>query len=173
LLIQILTHTPMWVFGLFFGLVYVGLLQSRDRSVSRMRLAVLPLGMACLSLGGVWTSFGASVAGFSAWTLVLLAVVACSLGLGAPRGVAYDRATKRFSVPGSWLPLVLMMCIFFTKYAVAVARAFDPAAAGDVAVVGGLCALYGLFSGVFLARALRFARVARREPLPSFAPTAA
>ena len=42
---QILTHTPLWVFGLFFGLVYLGYLQSRTRQVSRGRLIVLPLAM--------------------------------------------------------------------------------------------------------------------------------
>ncbi len=56
---QILTHTPLWVFALFFGLVYLGYLQSRTRQVSRGRLIVLPLAMLAWSLYSVWSTFDA------------------------------------------------------------------------------------------------------------------
>ena len=32
----------------------------------------------------------------------------------APSGVRYDAATRKFAVPGSWVPLVLMMTIFLS-----------------------------------------------------------
>jgi hypothetical protein len=101
MLMQILTHTPPWVFGLFVLLVVLGFNQTRARRISRARLAVLPLAMATLALLGVWSSFAAHAVALSAWLLVLVAVVGGSLQLAPPRDVAYSPETKRFSVPGS------------------------------------------------------------------------
>jgi hypothetical protein len=163
LLVGILKHTPLWVFGLFFGLAYVGYLQSKARLVSRHRLAVLPLAMLCLSFLGVWSSFGANLTAFGSWAFALLAVVTFSLALAPPRGVSYSAQSKLFMVPGSWIPLALMMCIFFTKYAVAVARAVNPGSSNSIAWVTVVCAICGLCSGFFLARALRVARIVKQR----------
>ena len=162
LLVQILKHTPPWVFGLFLGLAYIGFLQSRTRLVSRRRLAVLPIAMLCLSFLGVWSSFGSHLPALVSWTGALFVVVASGHVLAPPRTVAYSPESKLFTVPGSWSPLVLMMCIFFTKYAVAVTRAVDPGVSDSIAMVASTCTIYGLCSGAFLARALRIASVARQ-----------
>lgn len=161
LLIQILKHTPLWVFGLFFGLAYIGYLQSKSRRVSRHRLAVLPIAMLCLSLLGVWSSFDAHLTAFASWTCAWVAVVMSSLALAPPRGAAYSVESKLFTLPGSWVPLALMMCIFFTKYAVAVARALNPGASNSLVLIAVICTIYGICSGIFFARALRVARIAR------------
>jgi len=52
-----------------------------------------------------------------------------------------------------------MMGIFFTKYAVGVTLALQPALARDLPVALALSAVYGAFSGVFLARAARLWRL--------------
>ena len=159
---QILAHTPPWVFGLFVLLVVLGINQTRARRISRVRLAVLPLAMAGLALLGVWSSFAAHAIALAAWLCVLLAVVAGSLWLPPPRATKYSPEAKLFSVPGSWIPLALMMGIFLTKYAIAVVRVVDPALLAGTGAVAATCALYGLYSGLFLARAVRVARTAMR-----------
>ena len=40
---EILAHTPRWVFGLFIGLVVLGLQQSKVRNMTLQRLTLLPL----------------------------------------------------------------------------------------------------------------------------------
>ena len=113
-MMQILTHTPLWVFGLFLGLVYLGYLQSRTRQVSRGRLVVLPLAMLAWSLYSVWSTFDAHLTALAAWACAWVAVVAiASSSVRAPsRRAAYDASTKQFTVPGSWVPLALMMGSF-------------------------------------------------------------
>lgn len=152
---QILTHTPLWVFGLFFGLVYLGYVQSRTRQVSRSRLIVLPIAMLAWSLYSVWSTFGAHVAALAAWACAWAAVVAVGLARGPSRSASYDAATTQFTVAGSWLPLALMMGIFFFKYAVAVAHAVKPGGLDTTMAVAVVSATYGLFSGLFMARAVR------------------
>ena len=42
MLLQILQRTPPWVFGLFAVLVAFGVLQSRTRQVTLVRVTILP-----------------------------------------------------------------------------------------------------------------------------------
>ncbi|HUJ85727.1 MAG TPA: DUF6622 family protein [Burkholderiales bacterium] len=161
MLVEILRHTPSWVFGLFVLLLALGITQARARRLGRTRLSLLPLAMLGLSLYGAASAFGSGPLALGSWGAALAAVTLASLELPAARGVGYSCAERTFTVPGSWLPLALMMAIFFTKYAVAVALARQPelrTATGFVAAVGGV---YGMFSGLFFARALRILRVAR------------
>ena len=161
LLLQILKHTPPWVFGLFLGLVALGVAQRRTRHVPALRLAILPVAMLALSFVGVWSSFGADLSAVAAWAGAVLAVVAAGVAMPDLRGASYCAASRRFTVPGSWMPLAAMMCIFFAKYAVAVARATSGEIAGPAVVL--TCVVCGLCSGLFLARAQRVARTARRD----------
>jgi hypothetical protein len=119
--------------------------------------------MLCLSFLGVWSSFGPNLTAFASWTCALLAVVIFSFALAAPRSVSYSPESGLFTVPGSWVPLALMMCIFFSKYVVAVARALNPGSSNSIVLVAAICTIYGLCSGIFLARALRVARIAKQR----------
>lgn len=123
-----------------------------------------------LSFLGVWSSFGANATAFSAWIGALLAVVLVGLALPPSRGATFDPSSRRFSIPGSWLPLAGMMVIFFTKYAVAVARATGADIASSAVVVVGICIVCGLCSGLFLARALRVWRTAWRVDVVEASP---
>ncbi|MBD9435241.1 hypothetical protein IB223_03960 [Pseudoxanthomonas sp. PXM03] len=152
---QILSHTPLWVFGLFFSLVYLGYVQSRARQVSRNRLILLPIAMLAWSLYSVWSTFDAHVTALPAWTCGWGAVVAIALVRAPSRRASYDASTKQFTVPGSWVPLALMMGIFFFKYAVAVVNAMKPGIMEATTAVIVVAGTYGLFSGLFMARALR------------------
>ncbi|WP_447940405.1 DUF6622 family protein [Pseudoxanthomonas mexicana] len=162
---QILTHTPLWVFGLFFGLVYLGYLQSRTRQVSRGRLIVLPVAMLAWSLYSVWSTFDAHLTALAAWACAWVAVVAIGMLRAPSRRAAYDASTKQFTLPGSGVPLALMMGIFFFKYAVAVVHAMTPGLLETTTAVAGVAGTYGLFSGLFMARALRVLGVMKKPCL--------
>lgn len=159
--VQILKHTPPWVFVLFFTLLYLGYEQSNTRSVPKGRLAVLPLAMVGLSLYGVVSAFGASLVGIASWSVALVLAVLWNHVLQQPKGVEYLSGAGRFIVPGSWLPLGLMMAIFFTKYAAAVALARIPSLRETAIFIIITSLAYGFLSGIFFARTLytwRFAR---------------
>ena len=70
---------------------------------------------------------------------------------------------KVLHVPGSWLPLVLIVGLFCIKYFAGASLALHPALASDSSFAG-LCSLaYGSFSGLFLARALSLRSLAPRK----------
>ena len=153
-LFQILQHTPIWVFGLFFGLLALGYMQSKPRELGATRLALLPLAFGVFSLAQVWARFGEQPLAFAAWAAGIAAALLLNSALKRPAGARWSAESGTFHVPGSWTPLALMMAIFFARYALAVGLAMAPrlAQASGFAVAASL--VFGLLSGTFLARAL-------------------
>jgi len=95
-----------------------------------------------------------------AWLAAAGAMLALVARIPLSNEVRFDATSRTLQMPGSWVPLALMMGIFFTKYFVGVVLAMQPALAGNVAFGIGFAALYGAFSGVFSARAVRLLRLA-------------
>ena len=65
-------------------------------------------------------------------------------------------------MPGSWVPLTLIVGIFLTKYVVGVDLAMQLSLAQDSQYTLIVAAIYGTFSGIFMGRAARLWRLALR-----------
>lgn len=162
MVLEILKHTPLWVYGLLLGLLYLGVTQSRPRQLSRTRALMLPMVMVVLSALGLISSFGATALHLGLW-LAGLAVTALVAGeLFTLVKARYHAHSGQFHVEGSWLPLLLILGIFLTKYLVGVLSALHSPLLAEPAVVAILCLFYGVLSGLFLARARRLWRLARQ-----------
>lgn len=157
---QILANTPRWVWGLLLALLWLGLSQAASRTASLRRITLLPLAMTGLSLYGTVTAFGADPQVLLVWLCACGLTTALVVQQALPAATRYDPATRRFTLPGSWVPLLLILGIFVTKYVVGTVTALQPALAVDPAFALSFSALYGAFSGVFLARAGRLWRLA-------------
>jgi hypothetical protein len=123
--------------------------------VTLRRVSLLPVAMCGLAVYGVVSAFAAQPLALIAWAAGAALVAALVMRLPLPAGVQYDPATRRFSLPGSAVPLALMMGVFFTKYVAGVTLAMSPQLAAQAGFALGLSALYGVFSGVFIGRAAR------------------
>ncbi|MCE8032768.1 hypothetical protein EKK97_06505 [Billgrantia tianxiuensis] len=161
MLIEIIRNTPRWVFLLFIVLLVMGYQQSRDRTASRRNITILPAVFLALALYGVVSAFGADPVGLALWALGVTLSVALHIKLAIPRGVCFSPEHQTFHLPGSWQPLVIMLAIFFSKYTVEVIRARQLPVADTVMFTATVSLLYGLFSGVFLGRALVMWRVSQ------------
>jgi hypothetical protein len=160
--IAILQHTPTWVFGLLFGLIALGVSQSFPRSVTPRRSAVLPPALVGVSLMGLAGTFTREPLALLAWALGLTAAVATLHGRVDTSAVRFCARTQRFQVPGSWLPLALMLALFAVKFGVGMTLANHPELRDSRALALTASAAYGLFSGVFLGRAMALWALARR-----------
>ena len=163
MLVEILKRTPPWVFVLFFVLIAFGYSQSRNRVVSRVNVTLLPVVMIVLSFYSVLSAFGIAFVGLISWVFGVGVAVWLGVTLARPVGVRFSTETQLLSVPGSWLPLVLMMAIFFTRYAVGVMLARHLPIVYAPAFIGSISLWYGFLSGIFFARALVVWRFARAE----------
>ena len=165
---QILINTPLWVWGLLAALLALGFSQARSRTAGVARITLLPLGLGAFSLYGTVSAFGATPTVIGSWlaatTLLLLIVTQMPL----PAGVRYESATRQFHLPGSWVPMALIMGIFLTKYVVGVSLVMHPELKADANFILAIGTLYGAYSGIFAGRAVRLIRLAVR---PAAAPT--
>lgn len=181
MLIQMLVHqpqmlgpvvrnTPTWVWALLAALTALGLSQARARSASLARIAVTPIAMTALTFWGTVSAFGGSPQ-FGSVMLAWLATASATLAIAAPfappAGTRYDPATRRFDLPGSWVPMLLILGVFLTKYGVGVELAMQPTLAHDSAYTLAVATLYGVFTGLFVGRATRLWRLAARPGAPT------
>jgi len=173
MLIQILAHTPRWVFVLFAVLVWFGAKQLFAGTVSLAKITVMPVAMTGLAIYGVAGTFGSSPMALVGWAAAAAVFIAVLLQRPLPATTRFDAPTRSFHVAGSAVPLALMMGIFFTKYVVGVAIAMHPELRQQSLFAVGVPVLYGAFSGIFTGRALRLWKLAIRQERTQAAPIAA
>ncbi|WP_426212520.1 DUF6622 family protein [Massilia sp. TWP1-3-3] len=154
MLIQILSHTPLYVWAILALLIYRGIVALRDREMAVRKMFIIPVIMLALSLQDIVAKFGTGLLPLSAWaggalvmTLLVWKLSSAGISAGADAG--------NVRVHGSWVPLVLMMAIFCTKYATAVTLAVEPHAKGNALFSTVVCVLFGVFNGYFLGRLAR------------------
>jgi hypothetical protein len=163
-MLEIINHTPRWVFGLFIALVLLGMQQTRTRTVTMTRMTLLPLAMLALSFWGVWNAFDGSAVGVACWLGAMLGAALFAQRFDFSSNVRFLPDTRSFIMPGSWLPLVLMMAIFFTKYAVGASLAQHGELRGLASFVAMASLAYGFWSGIFIGR---MAQILARHGRPS------
>lgn len=170
---QIVTHTPLWVWGLLAALLWLGLSQTVARTVGLGRVTILPLAMAGFSLYGTVSAFGTQPQAIAAYGLAAVAMAFFIMNRPLPAGVRYDAAARTFSMPGSWVPFALIMGAFTVKYVAGVAVGLNPPLARDATFALAMGLASGAVSGMFAARTARLLRLALRESRPSLAANAA
>ena len=151
-MLEIIGHIPSWVFALFLGLVVLGVQQTRARTVTLARMTILPLAMLALSFWGVWNTFAGSALGVACWLGAMLAAALLAQRFDFSRDVRFLPDTRSFIMPGSWLPMALMMAIFFTKFAVGISLAQHGELRNLAPFVAMASLAYGFWSGIFIGR---------------------
>ena len=151
MLIQILTHTPIYVWAILAFLVQRGLVAMRDRDVDLKRLVVIPAAMLVLSLQDMGAKFGLGGWPLATWTACAAAVAPLAALIGTDR-IAPSTTPGSVRVRGSRAPLVMMMAVFCTKYAASVTLSVAPQLRHDTPFAVAVCALFGLFNGWFIGR---------------------
>ncbi|MBE7369018.1 DUF6622 family protein [Ramlibacter pallidus] len=160
-IVPILRNTPAWVWVLLAGLLALGIGQLRDRTASLARVSLLPAAMTVFSVWGTFSALAASphaAGAAAAW----LGAAAIAFGLLAPGRAAaqFDPVRRSYRLPGSVVPLLLIVGIFLVKYGVGVELAMAPRRIEEAPFAWTVAALYGAFTGLFVGRAWRLWRLA-------------
>lgn len=170
---DIVRQTPPWVAGLFAVLAALGFSATRERTISAARLLLMPAVMVGLALWGLVSAFSAGGhlgTVLALWALCLAGVAAFGWRSRPAEGTRFDAASGRYHLPGSWLPMALMLAVFSVKYAVGVQLAMEPGLTHNAVFAAVLAIVYGALSGFFAARTarvLRLGRAAHGAPWPS------
>ena len=151
---ELISHTPVWVFIVFFTLLVLGGIQTKERAVKVKTVFILPLAMIIFSFFGVYSIFSFSLLAISLWLFGLILTLITGLKLGYPKQVSFSPQDEELTISGSIIPLVFMMAIFFTKYFVGFASARNLPLVNEFMFLFIISISYGVFSGVFLSRSL-------------------
>lgn len=160
MIVQVLAHTPVWVYALFFALLVFGLMQTRTRSVGKIPALLLPAGMIALSLAGINSSFGLRPIPMLAWGGALTIAAVVGYIFFRDKRIHYKATDGKFFIPGSWIPLAVIMAIFFAKYVHAVMSSFNAEVVSTPMFIAALSAVYGLLSGYFASRGVNLIKQA-------------
>lgn len=156
--IQVLVNAPVYVWGILAAIVVFGLMQMRTRTMSRERLLIAPLAMIAFSIYSAMSKFGYAGHTLALWLIGFgLAQAVNASVLKSPGGVQYDGAGG-YTVPGSVVPMLVMLSIFATNFALGVLRALAPARLAAPEIANPALVVLGACSGLLLARALRATR---------------
>lgn len=158
---EILLHAPSWVGVLLLALIALGLPMSRSRSVPPQPEIAISSAMLLSAAYGVISSFQGSVLALLVWFKLFMTTLLICRKMGYPQGWQYDANTRRIQMPGSWQLLALFLGIFSVKFAVGAALAIHPSLAHQGQFVLPVSALYGLFCGIFAARAWHAWQISR------------
>lgn len=143
--LDIITHTPFWVWAALVAVVWLGLRRTQDRDVTVSRLALFPLIVALLAVSNL-AGAGLGPATLEGFGLGLLAGGFAAVALER-RNAAQRLPDGRLRIRGEWSALAVVLAIFVTRYGATVAGIVDPAMAAS----GGFRFATGLVSGFFCA----------------------
>jgi hypothetical protein len=166
-LAAILHGAPLWVWVLFVYLISRGFKALHSGTTPLWRLAMMPLIFAG---GGIFHLVLEPLAGWPAavvWAMALLVGIAAGVFIANRSRFIIDPIANTVMLPGSAVPLVLMMIIFATKFWLGfeMATVTNAAALGNYVLIGASVSgvIAGMFTGRFITywRALSERRVTR------------
>lgn len=152
-MLEIITNIPLFVWPLFAILLISGLRARKVHTVPMAALLLIPsvfFGWSIFSFFGKYTT--ASLANLF-WFLCL--GVGFSIGFFHMQRLKlrFDRQKKRVEMPGSWIPLMLSMSIFTSKFSIGMMSSTLPHLNGSIVFLG-----FELFAtiilGVFAGRGI-------------------
>ena len=155
--VQILRHTPPWVWLLLAYLIFVGVRRMGMRTQSLTRVWTTPVIFIVMGVSGALARHQPAALAVPAWVAGVL-LGAAPGALTSPRHIAYDRAARRVRFRGSLFPLIRNLLIFAAQYGIAVMAATGggPRLALWAIGVSGASAGYFLgWTGAFLLRLRR------------------
>lgn len=150
-----MTHIPVYVYGLFLLLLWMGVSRCLPRTIRVERLAIMPVIMAVLGARGFEGLF-------SQPTLLDLLMAAIGLCAGMAIGwrhvsawkLAVDRAKGSLSLPGDFMMLVVILATFAFEFLLHAASEMHAAWFAALAVPPLAAAVWAGFIGMSLGRNL-------------------
>ena len=145
-LLQILVHTPLWVWALLALVIGLGVHGLRSSIVPPWRLWVWPF----IGLASAATAFVQSprpALAVSAWLVGVLAGLPVGYRVGTRRGMR-RLEDGRIALEGSWFGLSFGLAIFVVRYAVGVVLGIAPGLGTVPLWIGLAAASSGAIAGV-------------------------
>ncbi|HEX2527939.1 MAG TPA: DUF6622 family protein [Geminicoccus sp.] len=151
-IVQILAHTPWWVYALFAYLISRGLRARKPVTVTLRELALFPALLTGLGLVELHRIHGFGPDTLGIWLLALAIGIVLGILLLRRRAFTVDRAQGVIHRPTDPTVLPLILLAFVVKYAFGVIGAMAPDMLQEPAYRVLDIGASGLFAGIFLGK---------------------
>jgi hypothetical protein len=150
--IQILAHTPWWVFALFAYLVWRGIRALKPADVAPYQLALIPALLTGWGLYDLTQRYGLDAAALAPWLVALAVGVALGAAILRRAPLKGDRARGIVHRPADFTVLPLILIAFGIKYTFAVMAALSPEHLQEAGFRLADVGISGFFAGVFTGK---------------------
>ncbi|MDZ7824284.1 MAG: DUF6622 family protein [Ahrensia sp.] len=154
---EIMTKTPIWVWPLLIALLFVGFMHTRNYSLPKPRIFILPITFTITALISIYFSAQPFI---SFGAIVLAAMLLTPLGLKiAERSGALINADNRLSVPGEWITILLICIMFSSRFIAGIVGGAAPSIASGSVFIAGIATISGAIVGIAFGRALGYLKL--------------
>lgn len=150
-MLQILTEIPVFVVPLFIILVLGGLKARKTGMVPLVMLLLIPSGFFLWSLFSFFGKYGTVPLSILLWILCFGGGLLIGFSHMQKLALRFDKQKRSVEMPGSWIPMILSMSIFTSKFSIGMIGAIAPHLNGSVLVIG-LELFSTIILGIFAGR---------------------
>jgi hypothetical protein len=145
MIIEIIKSTPTWVFLLFALLIFKGIMATQPKTIKLSKLFIMPILFLCLTKQ--------KISYISEYFIVFLAI-GCIIGwlIYKKTKIRTDKENKLLFLPGSIIPILLIIAAFTKGYLIGYTTAVYPKFAHTAAFKHSMMAISGILTGVFIGR---------------------
>ena len=162
--VNIIQHTPIWVFPLIAGVIWLGSLNLRERTLAIRLLFAFPLVMLALSVANSIGTSAPPALALADW--IGCACIGAAIGWSlTQKPLAVDLAAQRITLAGSAIPLVVGLSIVALRYTFGYLYTRHPELAADPSYALTLIAGGAMLGGVTFGRYGRLALWYRRRAM--------
>ncbi|MCP4177921.1 MAG: hypothetical protein GY756_09155 [bacterium] len=143
-MLSILQGTPFWVYLIFILLIKRGISACKENTISVKKVFIAPVVIFILSLhriNSVYLYSGFFICGLLIGYLIYRKM-----------HTSYDKETKKITMPGSIIPLILMIGVFAKGYYIGYLTSTSPALMHTPHIMMSIDIISGIFSGIFIGR---------------------
>ena len=144
--LDIILHTPLWVWPLLALVVWLGWWARRPRTVRPVRLAALPLVGIGVTVAGALQSTAPGVT-WGGWLIGLLLALPIGHAVGRRRAVAWQD-DGRLWIAGGWFALAFALSIFVVRYVLGVTFSVWPELTRQPVWIAGAGLAGGVIAGM-------------------------
>lgn len=150
-MMQIIDRTPVWVWPLLIGLVFLGLRSTKDRVGPIWLYYAIPL----IGLMGLRTIFSLPQ-GPVVWIGFAMAfLIGATVGYRLQVKWIIEKLAQTVRVRGEWFTFAMIMVLFLSNFVLGVTRGVSPLTVSNPVFLALFVTVIGFASGSFTGRSLR------------------
>jgi hypothetical protein len=149
-MLQIITKAPFYVWPLFAILLATGLKARKTSIMPLAPLVILPCAFLVWSLYSFFGTYGLQPLTILFWMLCFGTGIFIGFLHMQKLNIKCEKEKRRLEMPGSWIPLLLSMSIFCSKFMIGMLSSVFPHLNGSFLLLGlelFATAVLGIFAG--------------------------